>query len=482
MEIKMKNIILVNLLFIGLLACKSTDSNYQKTNEDHKELSYECCEDGAATMLPRPINICRKGNENNYFELDPCKDESVFIEIDKNNPLKERLWFVSSRDDSLGSNSFISNYNSQIYYVDRILDSEKGACPSEAWIEDSYRRLIVKNNPKFNSLNKGSVWIVGDTMFISAQKQISATLAGKQYLNLWFLTRDEDGEWTNPKMITENTVSQEYTWESNPTVSSDGKHMFFASTRKLSNPVESQAHSDIYYSRKGEDGLWSKPIYVAAINSEFDDETPRLHPSGEFLMYSTQKYEGAPYQVFRIRFEDSVIGLDFEGIPETIESELTPSCSNDITFEVNNPKYNQRYPFWYSNPANKYEDGEALLWSHDRPVKTKDFEDKALNIYGCALQSNRPRLEVVVMDLSTGKMLDEIEPVIELLDEKGKLVKESYANKLTFPIQYDKNYKAQCYTESFNKCDKQNNIKVYGFSLSTKPKKSLVKTNCKTRP
>ncbi len=487
----MKNRILISLLFIGLFACKTPEV---KEKEDLSNLplepTYGCCSDGVPSMLAPPINSSSELGEGlslrNVFDLDAWKDEAAYIEIDKHNPLKETLWFVSSRDTLMTEQNSgeISNHYTQIYSIKRELDPEKGYCPSEGWDPNSCKVLEVttvlgskstEQVRKFNDLNKGSVWIVGDTMFISAQKLIdnAIDLSGKQYLNIWTLTRQKDGSWDNPNQILE-PVSQELTWESHPTVSSDGRHMFFTSTRINADSKKAKGTGDIYYSYKEHNGKWTKPKFVSAINTEYSHETPRIDPTEKFLMYASQKSKDSKFQIYQIdiqkrEIKDGSVRLECEGSPRPIEEKLVSTCDHNVAFKVNDPNYNQRYPFWYNNPTNKYQDGRAFLWSHDKPVRTQKFYDEALNIYGCAIPSSNPQLEVVVMDVSTGKLVQrDILPVIEIEDANGT-IKEFEDNSAITDIDFNTHYKVRAYTEAAERldyritCNKQENSKLKGY-------------------
>ena len=68
-------------------------------------------------------------------------------------------------------------------------------------------------------------------------------------------------------------------WEAQPSLSADGKELFFTSARKGSRD------NDIYYSQRQEDGSWSiaKPFDI--INTQGKDKSPFFHQDGKTLYF-----------------------------------------------------------------------------------------------------------------------------------------------------------------------------------------------------
>lgn len=76
-------------------------------------------------------------------------------------------------------------------------------------------------------------------------------------------------------------------WESQPSVSSDGNTIYFASDRP-----GGQGGIDIYKTTKNPDGKWGKPVNVGAtINSEMDDKSPFFHTDGQTLYFSSEGHQ-----------------------------------------------------------------------------------------------------------------------------------------------------------------------------------------------
>ncbi|MCX7955297.1 MAG: OmpA family protein [Bacteroidales bacterium] len=73
-------------------------------------------------------------------------------------------------------------------------------------------------------------------------------------------------------------------WESQPSLSPDGKYLFFASNR-----LGGYGESDIYMSVRQENGMWSKPILLdSTINTKYAEISPFIHPNGKVLYFSSK--------------------------------------------------------------------------------------------------------------------------------------------------------------------------------------------------
>jgi len=90
-------------------------------------------------------------------------------------------------------------------------------------------------------------------------------------------------------------------WEAQPSLSADGKLLFFTSLRKGSR------NDDIFISEKQSDGTWSKAKPFDLINTDEKDKSPFFHQDGETLYFvsnSTKKRKGlGGLDIFYIRKE-----------------------------------------------------------------------------------------------------------------------------------------------------------------------------------
>lgn len=94
-----------------------------------------------------------------------------------------------------------------------------------------------------------------------------------------------------------DSVNTEDGWEAQPSISSDGKTLYFATARANSQGL------DIFYSTKQEDGSWSGAKTVGEpINTEFNDKTPYMHSDSRTLYFASDGHLGfGGYDVFLSR-------------------------------------------------------------------------------------------------------------------------------------------------------------------------------------
>ncbi len=138
-------------------------------------------------------------------------------------------------------------------------------------------------SPQINSsLNEGACTISADgkvMIFTSCDKRDSF---GSCDL---YITRKTGDNWSKPKNLGK-PVNTQY-WESQPSLSADGKTIYFSSNRPGGN-----GGRDLWVSSYLENG-WSKPKNLGdAINSFRDETTPFIHPNGETIYFSSNGFIG----------------------------------------------------------------------------------------------------------------------------------------------------------------------------------------------
>ncbi len=101
------------------------------------------------------------------------------------------------------------------------------------------------------------------------------------------------GNWTTP--VNMGPYVNTMNWESQPSVSADGKSVYFASRRK-----NNKGKADIYVSTRDKDGTWSQAKALSGkINTTGDDQTPFIHPDGKTLYFKSNGLPGfGGYDVF----------------------------------------------------------------------------------------------------------------------------------------------------------------------------------------
>lgn len=101
-----------------------------------------------------------------------------------------------------------------------------------------------------------------------------------------FYSRKVGDEWSAPVNIGPEINSS--AWESQPSLSADGRVLYFISDRN-----GGIGGRDIYVSHKNADGKWSKAeVMPQPINTPFDEISPFIHVNGRTLFYATNGKPG----------------------------------------------------------------------------------------------------------------------------------------------------------------------------------------------
>ena len=114
-------------------------------------------------------------------------------------------------------------------------------------------------------------------------------LEGKGSCDLFITTRFGN-KWKDPENIPGEINS--WHWESQPSLSSDGKTLYFVrGIRKPNNPYPTD--HDIYVSKRLSNGKWSKPDPLPyPINTPYKEESVFIHPDGKTLYFSSEGHPG----------------------------------------------------------------------------------------------------------------------------------------------------------------------------------------------
>ena len=109
-----------------------------------------------------------------------------------------------------------------------------------------------------------------------------------------------DGLWTEIKNLGP-AINDPKQWDSQPSISSDGKTLFFASAR------DSLSGIDIYKSVKDDNGEWRKAIKLSSkINTNGNDKSPFIHSDSRTLYFSSDSLPGlGGYDIFKCQMDEN---------------------------------------------------------------------------------------------------------------------------------------------------------------------------------
>ncbi len=156
------------------------------------------------------------------------------------------------------------------------------------------------------------------------------------------------------------SINTPKTWESQPSIASDGRSLLFAKYSDYTNGI------DIYQSTRDSAGKWSKPQPLGGrVNSAGNDKAPFLHPDGTTLYFSSDGHQGlGGYDIFVSRKENGVwqepVNL---GLPiNTEEDEHGLIVSTD-----------GKYGYYATNKFSESGDFDIITFPMPEPVKPDEI-------------------------------------------------------------------------------------------------------------
>lgn len=205
----------------------------------------------------------------------------------------------TEKDEYLGS---LSPDNRHFYFIRKVMETGINMNQSYGG-EANYREYFTRSNnsngafdsgqpmdPPFNSkYNSGSSTITADNkhlFLVICQGNVT------ENCDIWY-SDFVDGRWTDLRNMGSPVNSN--TWDSHPTISYDGKTLIFSSLR----PGGFGA-TDLYMSTRKDDGTWSLPVNLGPeINTSNYEMTPFLHSDSQTLYFSSKGHGGVGgYDIF----------------------------------------------------------------------------------------------------------------------------------------------------------------------------------------
>lgn len=102
----------------------------------------------------------------------------------------------------------------------------------------------------------------------------------------FYITKKVGKEWSQPNSLGGNVNSKG--WESHPSLSADGRTLYFASER-----AGGFGREDIWVTTLDSTGNWTHPVNLGpTINSEDSEFTPFIHPNGTTLYFASRGLPG----------------------------------------------------------------------------------------------------------------------------------------------------------------------------------------------
>ncbi|MFT6320094.1 MAG: outer membrane protein OmpA-like peptidoglycan-associated protein [Granulosicoccus sp.] len=190
-------------------------------------------------------------------------------------------------------------------------------------------------------------------------------------------------------------------WQADATLSSDGKALLYASSRKDIVGFTKENNLDIYVALKNEVGKWQDVINLGQqINTPFLDRSPFLHPDMQTLYFSSTGHGGfGQMDVFKTtRLDDTWTNWS---TPVNLGREInTPN--NDWGYKVSTDGATAYFSF--SSETSQNEDiYQVELPEKMRPLAVSTISGTLSDSYGLPIDA-----EIIIEDLETGKIVSEL--------------------------------------------------------------------------
>jgi outer membrane protein OmpA-like peptidoglycan-associated protein len=106
-----------------------------------------------------------------------------------------------------------------------------------------------------------------------------------------------NGEWTKPRNMGYPINTKK--WEGHASLSGDGRTLYFSSNRKTEGEDDEKedkndkGNDDIFVAKRNDDGSWNEPVPLSPIiNTPYGERSPFIHPDGQTLYFSSSGHAG----------------------------------------------------------------------------------------------------------------------------------------------------------------------------------------------
>ena len=223
-----------------------------------------------------------KNLKNCEFAIEALKNPVVFNPVNAGtgiNTNDDEYWpsitadgqtMIFTRQAAINGNSSYERLPQEDFFI-------------SAKSDDTWNKAINAGSPLNTPQNEGAQTLAsnGNYMFFTACDRAGALGSCDIYFSAF-----TEGRWSQPFNL-RTPVNSAY-WESQPSISADGKILFFTSSRP-----GGFGGKDIYYSVLDSNSNWTSPVNMGLeINTEGDDMSPFIHFDGKTLYFSSDGRPG----------------------------------------------------------------------------------------------------------------------------------------------------------------------------------------------
>jgi len=173
------------------------------------------------------------------------------------------------------------------------------------------RDLFTSGEPMPSPFNMGvdqggvSITIDNNVLYVTLCEMTRTSQGPYKNCDIW-VSEYSYGEWTPLRNLGPN-INGRTSWESQPSISADGKTLFFSTIRpdNIGFDIETNQTSDIWYSTKDENGIFQKAKNLGnVINTSGNEKSPFIHSDSQTLYFSSDGHDGVGgYDIFYSRMK-----------------------------------------------------------------------------------------------------------------------------------------------------------------------------------
>ncbi len=143
---------------------------------------------------------------------------------------------------------------------------------------------VVNKSQRNNQMGGYCLSADGNTLYFTSRKY-----GGVRYSDIWVTRRNPaSGTWSEPKNLAMPVNSDMH--DGNPSVSPDGKYLYFMRCSSLSN--DKSECCKIYVSESRGKDLWKAPVALPAPINTGCESTPRIMADGKTLFFASKRSGG----------------------------------------------------------------------------------------------------------------------------------------------------------------------------------------------
>jgi outer membrane protein OmpA-like peptidoglycan-associated protein/tetratricopeptide (TPR) repeat protein len=192
---------------------------------------------------------------------------------------------------------------------------------------------------------------------------------GQRNLQLFFSSKDANGQWMEPKSFNYNDLDQYSVGHA--AVSKDGHVLYFASDKP-----GGYGKTDIWYCLKKEDGKWGNPVNCGPnINTAEDEAFPTVGANNELYFASTGHPGMGGYDIFKskgiMHYWDPAVNMKSPVNSSYDDFYLSAATDRRGYFSSNRPGgkgSDDIYSYWYDKPRNLVLKAIAMNKETNKPI------------------------------------------------------------------------------------------------------------------